>query len=887
MKTTTPQPIFLKDYAPSDYLIETIYLDICLDPEITRVKSRLKIRRNPLAANTGSSKKVAPLKLDGEDLQLQHIALSGKKLSRNRYKISEAGLTIPAPPQKPFTLKISVTLNPSANKSLSGLYLSRDIYCTQCEAEGFRRITYSLDRPDVLSVYTTRIEASAQDVPVLLSNGNLIKKGQIKGTNRHFATWNDPFPKPSYLFALVGGRLDHVKDKFTTSTGRVVELSIYVEPGKTDRCKWAMQSLKKSMRWDERRFGREYDLDKFMIVAVSDFNMGAMENKGLNIFNDKLILARPDTATDSDYSAIESVIAHEYFHNWTGNRITCRDWFQLCLKEGLTVFRDQEFTADIRSRSVQRIQDVRMLKAHQFPEDAGPLAHPVRSNSFIEINNFYTATVYEKGAELCRMLLVIAGKAGFRKGMDLYFERHDGEAATVEDFLNAMADANQMDLDQFMNWYAQAGTPELVCSFDYNRRQQSATLTVDQVARRIRGQENNDPLLIPLKIGLLANNGGDLKIVLDTGETVGDGLLLITKRQQTFKFVNIPSKPRLSILRDFSAPVNITIPRSERDLEFLAIHDGNLFNRWQAIQTYATDTLIQYTASFKAGKRPAKGGRMVTSLGAILNQSDLDPAYKAECLKMPTETDIAREIGKDIDPDAIHKARRHLLSMIGREFAESLRGVYSENNIRGRYSPSATAVGKRSVRNLALSLLAQTQQPVDIKRVEKHYYEARNMTDRIAALTILSNLDVPARGEILADFYQSWKDDHLVIDKWFAIQATSSLPDTLDRVIELMRHPLFSLKNPNKVRAVIGSFAQANPVQFNRPDGKGYELVANAVLEIDAFNPQIAARLANCFRSWRILEANRSRLAEKALKSMSQEKRLSRNSFEIITKILD
>jgi len=602
MKTTTPQPIFLKDYAPSDYLIETIYLDICLDPEITRVKSRLKIRRNPLAANTGSSKKVAPLKLDGEDLQLQHIALSGKKLSRNRYKISEAGLTIPAPPQKPFTLEVSVTLNPSANKSLSGLYLSRDIYCTQCEAEGFRRITYSLDRPDVLSVYTTRIEASAQDVPVLLSNGNLIKKGQIKGTNRHFATWNDPFPKPSYLFALVGGRLDHVKDKFTTSTGRDVELSIYVEPGKTDRCKWAMQSLKKSMRWDERRFGREYDLDKFMIVAVSDFNMGAMENKGLNIFNDKLILARPDTATDSDYSAIESVIAHEYFHNWTGNRITCRDWFQLCLKEGLTVFRDQEFTADIRSRSVQRIQDVRMLKAHQFPEDAGPLAHPVRPNSFIEINNFYTATVYEKGAELCRMLLVIAGKAGFRKGMDLYFERHDGEAATVEDFLNAMADANQMDLDQFMNWYAQAGTPELVCSFDYNRRQQSATLTVDQVARRIRGQENNDPLLIPLKIGLLANNGGDLKIVLDTGETVGDGLLLITKRQQTFKFVNIPSKPRLSILRDFSAPVNITIPRSERDLEFLAIHDGNLFNRWQAIQTYATDTLIQYTASFKAGK---------------------------------------------------------------------------------------------------------------------------------------------------------------------------------------------------------------------------------------------------------------------------------------------
>jgi len=887
MKTTTPHPIYLKDYIPSDYLIDTIDLNISLDAENTSVHSKLKIRRNPLAVKTGSSKTVAALNLDGEELQLQKIMLSGKKLHRNQYKISKTGLTIRTPPQRPFTLEITASLNPKSNKTLSGLYLSRNIYCTQCEAEGFRRITYSLDRPDILSVYTTRIEAITREVPVLLSNGNLIKKGRLEGTNRHFVIWNDPHPKPSYLFALVGGRLDHVKDNFTTASGRKVKLSIYVEPGKTDRCSWAMQSLKKSMRWDEKRFGREYDLDRFMIVAVSDFNMGAMENKGLNIFNDKLILARPDTATDSDYTAIEAVIAHEYFHNWTGNRITCRDWFQLCLKEGFTVFRDQEFTADLRSRTVQRIQDVRMLKAHQFPEDAGPLAHPVRPSSFIEINNFYTATVYEKGAELCRMLLVLAGKPGFRKGMDLYFERHDGEAAKVEDFLNSMADANNMDLGQFMHWYEQAGTPELVCSFDYDPRQKLATLTINQISRRVRGQKNNNPLLIPLKIGILGENGRDLELILENGEEVRDGLLQITNRQQTFKFINIPTKPKLSILRDFSAPVNITMPRRVQDLEFLAIHDTNLFNRWQAIQDYAIDTLIKLTTSIRSGKRSAKCGRYISSLETVLSDSKLDPAYRAECLKLPSETDIAREIGKDIDPDAIHKARQQLLAMMGRELSKSLLKVYSDYEIIGRYTPSASAVGNRALRNSALSLLAHTQKTVDIKRVEKHYHLARNMTDRTVALAILVNSRAPAREKVLNDFYQSWKDDHLVIDKWFAVQATSHQPDTFNRVKELMDHSLFSLKNPNKVRALIGSFAQSNPGQFNRPDGKGYELLANAVLEIDKFNPQIAARLANSFRSWRILESGRSQIAENILKSMRRKKRLSRNSFEIISKILD
>lgn len=888
MKTTTPQPIHLSDYTPSDYLVDTIELDVHLDPENTLVNSKLKIRRNPITLKSGTSRAQPALQLDGEDLHLNFVLLSGKKLPRNQYKLTKTGLKILRPPQKPFTLEISVSLNPSANKSLSGLYLSRDIYCSQCEAEGFRRITYSLDRPDILSVYTTRIEAKSKQTPVLLSNGNLVKKGRMKGTGRHFVIWHDPHPKPSYLFAIVGGKLELVKDKFVTSSGRDVELCIYVEPGKKDRCNWAMQSLKKSMRWDEKRFGREYDLNRFMIVAVSDFNMGAMENKGLNIFNDKLVLARPDTATDSDYVAIESVIAHEYFHNWTGNRITCRDWFQLCLKEGLTVFRDQEFSADIRSRTVQRIQDVRMLKAHQFPEDAGPLAHPVRPSSFIEINNFYTATVYEKGAELCRMLYVLAGKTGFRKGMDLYFDRHDGEAAKVEDFLTAIADANQIDLNQFMNWYEQAGTPELVCDFRYQPRRQTAELTVNQITRRIRGQKNNKPLLIPLKIGLLAEDGRELELRLTSDKIVTDGLLTITKRRQTFEFTNVPTKPRISILRDFSAPVNITLPQSERDIEFLARNDTNLFNRWQAIQSYAIETLIQITNSIKSGKHSARGSRFVTSLGGILSQrgKELEPAYRAECLKLPSETDIAREMKKNIDPDAIHKARQRLLNMISRDLSQSLLKVYKENQVKGRYSPSANAVGKRSYRNTALYLLAQRQSPADIKRVYRHYNEAGNMTDRIAALTILANLNFPEREEVLADFYQYWKDDHLVIDKWFAIQATSALPDTLEQVQELMTHPLFSLNNPNKVRALIGSFAQANPVNFNRADGKGYELVANTVLNIDRFNPQVAARLANCFRSWRILEPRRSQLAKNILESMLREKRLSRNSFEIITKIL-
>ena len=596
------KPKLLVDYAPPDYLIEAVELDVTLDPTDTRVAAKLKVRPNPKTAIGGR-----PLVLDGEELLLKSLALNGTRLAPGDYSVTDTALTIPSVPAEPFTLEIVTSCNPDANTALSGLYRSRGTYCTQCEPEGFRRITYFIDRPDVLAVYTVRIEADRAEAPVLLSNGNPLAQGDVPGTGRHFAIWHDPFPKPSYLFALVGGDLARVPDSFVTASGRKVDLAIYVEPGKEDRCAWAMESLKRAMRWDEERFGREYDLDVFNIVAVSDFNMGAMENKGLNIFNDKLVLARPDTASDADYAAIEGVIAHEYFHNWTGDRVTCRDWFQLCLKEGLTVFRDQEFTADTRSGPVERIAAVRMLKTHQFPEDAGPLAHPVRPASYIEINNFYTPTVYEKGAELCRMLQTLLGRDGFRQGLDLYFERHDGQAVTVEDFVAAMADASGRDLSQFMLWYTQSGTPELACSLDYDARAKTAQLSVSQVVPSTPGQTKKEPMLIPLKLGLIGANGDELPLKLD-GVAATDGLIEVTGREQVFTFRDVPSPPTPSLLRGFSAPVRITTGLDPDRIEFLMTHDSDPFNRWQAAQTYATNLL---TAAARNGDElgPCRGRR--------------------------------------------------------------------------------------------------------------------------------------------------------------------------------------------------------------------------------------------------------------------------------------
>jgi aminopeptidase N len=881
MKTDTPPTVYLKDYEPPRYLIDKVDLDFALHPTRTRVKSRLAMRPNPLSRKAGLQ-----LVLDGESLELLSIALDGKALAKEAYALSDSRLTLASPPQQPFSLEIETVCNPEANTTLSGLYLSRGVYCTQCEAEGFRRITYYLDRPDVMAVYRVRIEADREAHPVLLSNGNPTARGALKG-GRHFAVWDDPHKKPSYLFALVAGNLASVRSNFTTASGRRVDLGIYVEPGKEDRCEWAMQSLKRSMRWDEERFGREYDLDVFNIVAVSDFNMGAMENKGLNVFNDRLVLATAETATDASYEAIEAVIAHEYFHNWTGNRITCRDWFQLCLKEGLTVFRDQEFTADVRQPTVQRITSARDLKATQFPEDAGPLAHPVRPSKYIEINNFYTATVYEKGAELCRMIMTIVGREGFRKGMDLYFERHDGDAATVEDFVRCFEDANKIDLSQFMTWYSQAGTPELVCALKYDRRKKTAELTVTQVLPPTPGEPKKKPLHIPLRVGLLGGNGEDLELTLEGGERIEDGLLHVHKRTETFRFKDVPSRPVPSLLRGFSAPVRLTVDLSDEDLAFLMANDSDLYNRWQAGQDYATRVMLRGVKALRKGQEPESGESFAKALGATIANDGLDPAYRAEALDLPSESDLARELGRDVDPEAIHEARRRFRRSVGSVLGPVLEDIYLRYESKGSYSPDAASVGKRALRNTALAVLAMRGKKADFARVAQQYWEATNNTDETMALAILTHLRVPERGKALADFHRRWKSDHLVIDKWFSLQAVSCLPSTLTTVKALTRDPLFTIKNPNKVRALVSSFAHGNQLQFNRPDGKGYDFVADVVLELNAINPQVAARLLGAFRSWRNLEAGRRKLARAALRRVAKTRGLSRDVFEIVSKTLE
>jgi aminopeptidase N len=876
------KPKLLTDYAPPAYLIDEVKLDVALDPKAARVASKLKLRPNPdLVAGARR------LALDGEGLSLQSVALDGIRLSREDYALKEGSLSIASVPAKPFTLEIVTLCDPEANTALSGLYRSNGTYCTQCEPEGFRRITYFIDRPDVLAVFTVRIEADRVGAPVLLSNGNLIAQGEIEGTGRHFAVWHDPFPKPSYLFALVGGDLACVSDSFTTASGRKVALNIYVEHGKEDRCAWAMDSLKRAMRWDEERFGREYDLDMFNIVAVSDFNMGAMENKGLNIFNDKLVLARPDTASDADYASIESVIAHEYFHNWTGNRVTCRDWFQLCLKEGLTVFRDEEFTADTRLGPVQRVVDVRLLKTHQFPEDAGPLAHPVRPASYIEINNFYTSTVYEKGAELCRMLQTLLGRDGFRKGLDLYFERHDGQAVTVEDFVAAMAHASGRDLSQFMLWYTQAGTPELACSLDYDVHAKTARLAVSQVVPPTPGQTKKEPMLIPLKVGLIGANGDELPLKLDDDTPLAGGLLEVTQREQVFEFRDVPSPPTPSLLRGFSAPVRLTTRLDPGQIEFLMLHDSDPFNRWQAAQTYAL-TLLTAAARGKGDRARVTdkaAARLGQSLGATASDAALLPAYRAEFLKLPSESDIARELGRSVDTDSVHTARETLRAEIGKAIREQLSGFYESAAPSGPYAPDPESAGRRALRSAALDLLVGTGEPAELARAERHYREAANMTDAIAALAILSHLESPARDRALDDFYARWQEEPLVLDKWFAVQARAARPDSVETVQTLLSHPKFSLKNPNRIRALIGSFAQANPTGFNRADGGGYRLLADQALEIDRFNPHLAARLLGAFESWRILEPHRQARAKAVLEDLAA-RTLSTDSYEIVTKTL-
>ncbi|MDP2298027.1 MAG: aminopeptidase N [Pseudolabrys sp.] len=878
MRTDIAQPIRLKDYRPPDWLVDTVHLDVALHPTEAKVRASLALRPNPQSA-------AAPLVLDGDGLTLISLKLNGAALPAESYIAGPDSLTIPQPPNGPFTLEIETVVDPTANTQLSGLYRSSGTYCTQCEAEGFRRITYFPDRPDVMAIYTTRIEADKTQAPVLLANGNLTESGNLPG-GRHFAVWHDPHKKPAYLFALVGGDLACVEDKFRTMTGRDVTLRIYVEHGKQDRCGYAMDALKRSMRWDEEAFGRKYDLDIFMIVAVSDFNMGAMENKGLNVFNDKYVLATGDSATDGDFAGVEAVIAHEYFHNWTGNRITCRDWFQLCLKEGLTVFRDQEFSSDMRSRPVKRISDVRGLRAAQFIEDSGPLAHPVRPEQYKEINNFYTSTIYEKGSEVVRMVHTLLGPEKFRAGMDLYFQRHDGEAATVEQFIQCFADVSARDMTQFMLWYSQAGTPVVATSTHYDAAAKTYVLTVRQTVPPTPNQPTKLPMVIPLVTGLVGRDGRDLPLTLAGGGVPERGVLVLDAAEKTFTFTGISQRPRLSINRGFSAPIKLNSDIDGADLAFLAAHDSDPFNRWQALQTTAMRLLIDNVTRLRAGEAPRTDDALLAAMAAILNDTTLEPAFIALALTPPGEGDVAREIGRDIDPDAIYRARAALRISIGEHLGDALVLVHDRMATTGPYSPDAASAGRRALRNIALDLLAAGAAPQAITRAARQYDTADNMTDRMAALATLSQHQAPERDAALADFYTRYAADALIVDKWFSLQAMTPQADTLDNVRALTGHPAFSFANPNRVRALIGAFAQGNPTQFNRADGAAYDFVADTILALDPKNPQLAARMATAFRTWRTLEAGRQAKAQAALQRIKAASGLSRDLSDIVERAL-
>ncbi len=885
MRTDVAQPIRLADYRPPDYLIDRVDFDIRLDRQATRVIAQLKLRPNP------QGRAGADLVLDGDGLKIKRLLLDGAPLDINANFVTPDRLTIAGPPHEPFSLEIETELNPAANTQLMGLYRSGSAYCTQCEAEGFRRITYFLDRPDVLSVYSVRLEAERAEAPILLSNGNLTAAGPIEGTARHFAVWHDPFPKPCYLFALVGGDLGAIHDTFVTASGREVQLGIYVEHGKEPSATYAMDALKRAMRWDEEAFGREYDLDVFNIVAVSDFNMGAMENKGLNVFNDKYILASPETATDTDYAQIEAVIAHEYFHNWTGNRITCRDWFQLCLKEGLTVFRDHEFSADMRSRAVRRIADVRTLRAQQFPEDGGPLAHNVRPNSYYEINNFYTATVYEKGAEVIRMLKVLIGAKAFRAGMDLYFARYDGTAATVEQFIACFAEVSGRDLTQFFRWYSQAGTPLVEIEAYYDNAAQALTLDIKQSCKKTPGQDEKLPFVIPIELGLLSRDGQIFDLV--TGPQDGasaheltTGAIELTEPQRRLTFHALPERPVVSLLRGFSAPVSLCYAASEDDLIAQTAHDSDSFNRWQASQTYATRLLLRSVERIRAGGTAESDPRFIDALRHVLKASAADPAFAAQVITLPGEADVAREIGANVDPDAIFAARKAQREAIGGHLAAELRALYESLAEDGAYSPDAAAAGRRALRNAALDLYAAANAD-GLALAETQFTRARFMTDKIAGLGILALHAGAARERTLEAYYEIYKNEPLAIDKWFALQAAIPEAGVLARIRTLMTHPAFSLSNPNRARALIGAFAAGNQTQFNAPDGSGYDFVAAIVLQLDETNPQVAARLLGAFKSWRALEPRRRGLAEAALRRVIAHGRLSPDVKDIVERSLN
>lgn len=880
MRTDTGQVFKLEDYRPTDYLIPETGLTFRLSPDATRVIAVLTVeRRDGVAASV-------PLVLDGDGLTLSRIAIDGQTLAPTDFFATPDQLTITTPPAAArFQLLIETELAPAHNEALMGLYRSINVYCTQCEAEGFRRITYFLDRPDILSVYTVRIEAPHHEAPLLLSNGNPAGSGEL-ADGWHYAVWHDPFPKPSYLFALVAGALGKVADSFVTLSGREVELGIFVEPGKERLAGYAMDALKRSMKWDEEAFGREYDLDVFNIVAVSDFNMGAMENKGLNIFNDKYVLADQETATDADFANIEAIIAHEYFHNWTGNRITCRDWFQLCLKEGLTVFRDHEFSADQRSRAVKRIAEVRTLKAHQFPEDQGPLAHPVRPRRYREINNFYTATVYEKGSEVVRMIRTILGAETFRAGMDLYFERHDGEAATIEDFIKVFEDVSGRDLSQFSLWYHQAGTPNLTISSTHNAAAQEFTLEIEQSVPPTPSESRKRLMHIPLAFSLVGTDGKAIEYTGVEGASVEDGVIHIRKRRHMVRFSGVAERPAMSLNRGFSAPVTLAVEQRADDQFFLAGHDNDTFSRWQAFNTLLTEALISAFRQALDGKQPGFASRLIELAGKIAGDETLEPAYRALALALPSEADIARDIGKNIDPDAIFSAREALTVAIAEANREIFSDLYDRLTDKDTFRPDAASAGRRALRNTLLDYLSLLHGGAAL--AARHFQSATNMTDRAAALTVLAlrHGGSPETVKALADFEAKYATDPLVMDKWFQIQASVPGPQTIHAVRALTGHPAFSMANPNRVRSLVGTFSSANQTGFHRADGEGYRFFVETVLQVEKRNPQLAARLATALRSWRSLEPARQGKAREALLSIANTENLSADLRDIIERTL-
>lgn len=883
MPNTDPQTIYLKDYTAPAYWIKTVDLNFTLDEQRTHVIATLTLCRNLDSKHTENA-----LTLMGENLALLSVSLDQQLLSTQDYQQTTESLVIHQVPQdRPFTLIIQNTINPKANTALEGLYLSNTMLCTQCEAEGFRKITYFLDRPDVMCKFTTTLVGDKTRYPVLLSNGNKVAQGELDG-NQHWVTWEDPFNKPCYLFALVAGRLETLSDTFTTMSGRLVDLHIFVEPHDLDKCEHAMQSLKHSMRWDEEVYGREYDLDCYMIVAVSHFNMGAMENKGLNVFNTKFVLARPDTATDQDYGHIEGVIAHEYFHNWTGNRVTCRDWFQLSLKEGFTVFRDQEFSGDQASKAVKRIEEVNNLRTRQFAEDAGPMAHPIRPDAYIEINNFYTVTVYEKGAEVVRMLHTLLGKAGFRKGSDLYFARHDGQAVTCDDFVNAMEAANEVDLTQFRQWYAQAGTPVITVQQQFDANAQILHLTLRQSCPDTPGQTHKTPLHIPIKLGLLQADGSIAPCqLLGSSESSDELILSLTAAEQTFSFVcQTIKQPIVSLLRGFSAPVKLEMSRSLEELAFLLRHDSDTFNRWEAGQQLASAVIFELMADITQTESAAVK-ILIEAFQHILAQTWEDLPYVSLLLNLPSENYLAEQMAV-VDVAGIHFAREKLITVLAEALQQPLTQLYQRHHAGAEVvaGTSAIAIGQRRIKNTCLAYLSKLRNATSQQLVLAQFQTATNMTDQIAALGCVVNDGHPEKARCLADFYQQWQAEALVIDKWFALQASSPEPDTFATVQSLLNHPAFDYKTPNRVRSVCGAFSQANPLHFHAANGQGYRLLGDQVIILNAINPQIASRMVGALTHWRRYDTGRQILMKQQLERIMQTMGISRDVYEVASKSL-